>query len=483
LQQIAGDDRAGQSTHARATMRLPCVARALVLGLALVCGGRADAETGVDSSASSSASFTTTTAGSDVLRPSQILTESASVNDYVIAIRRELHRNPELMWSERYTSSVIKRELHAMRITHKDVAAPGVVGIIGNGMAPVVLLRADMAALPLTEETDVGNFPEHLRSQKTGLMHACGHDGHVAMLLGAAKILKRNEHALNGTVYLVFQPAEEGGAGARAMLEAGLQTMQPKISTAFALHNWPYQETPSGTVGTKGGTIMAGSGSYEITVTGAGGHAAVPHKNVDVVGCGAAVVTALQTIVSRRVDPLDSVVISTTVFQAGGAASNVMADTALLAGTFRALSKKTFQWLHEVIEHVASSAAQTHGCTTDVNYAPTKDGVTREEYPPTVNDADAARFAMSMATAVLGATAENGLVREVSPVMPAEDFSFFAELVPSTMMWLGSYNESAGATWPLHSTKYLLDENVLHTGTAMHVGYAVAFFKNGGKFS
>ena len=410
-----------------------------------------------------------------------IASAAARDADYVVAIRRELHRNPELMWEEFGTSALVKRELQSMGIEHRDVASPGVVGFIGTGRSPAVLLRADMDALPVLEESDASFFPDALKSRNKGIMHACGHDGHVAMLLGAAKLLKRHESSLNGTVYLAFQPAEEGGAGARRMLEDGLASIEPPFETAFALHNWPYPETPSGTVGTRAGTIMAGSGSYEIAVEGAGGHAAVPHKNVDVVVCGAAVVTALQTIVSRRVDPLDSVVVSTTVFRAGGAASNVMADAATLAGTFRALDKNTFEWLHGAVEETARRAAGTHGCAVAVDFAPAVDGVTREEYPPTVNDPGAAGFAGEMAREVLGGGDAN--VREVAPVMPAEDFSFFGELAPSAMMWLGSYNASAGAVWPLHSAKYVLDEGVLHRGTAMHVGYAAGFLRKRGAFS
>ena len=461
----------------RAMTRLLTLTLALALASAAVAS---DAETGT-ASAATSASFATTTAGVDALHPSKILAEAASVSDYVVGIRRELHRNPELMWTKTETSAAVARELDAMGVEHSRVAAPGIVAKIGNGRSPAVLLRADMDALPLLEETDDAFFPDALKSAKPGLMHACGHDGHVAMLLGAAKLLKRHESSLNGTVYLAFQPAEEGGAGARRMLEDGLASIEPPFETAFALHNWPYPETPSGTVGTRAGTIMAGSGSYEIAVEGAGGHAAVPHKNVDVVVCGAAVVTALQTIVSRRVDPLDSVVVSTTVFRAGGAASNVMADAATLAGTFRALDKNTFEWLHGAIEETARHAAGTHGCAVAVDFAPAKDGVTREEYPPTVNDPGAAGFAGEMAREVLGGGDAN--VREVAPVMPAEDFSFFGELAPSAMMWLGSYNASAGAVWPLHSTKYVLDEGVLHRGTAMHVGYAAGFLRKRGAFS
>ena len=246
----------------RAMTRLLTLTLALALASAAV---PSDAETGT-ASAATSASFATTTAGVDALHPSKILAEAASVSDYVVGIRRELHRNPELMWTETETSAAVARELDAMGVEHSRVAAPGIVAKIGNGKSPAVLLRADMDALPLLEETDDAFFPDALKSAKPGLMHACGHDGHVAMLLGAAKLLKRHESSLNGTVYLAFQPAEEGGAGARRMLEDGLASIEPPFETAFALHNWPYPETPSGTVGTRAGTIMAGSGSYEIAV-------------------------------------------------------------------------------------------------------------------------------------------------------------------------------------------------------------------------
>jgi IAA-amino acid hydrolase len=402
----------------------------------------------------------------------KVLADSEDVADYVVRVRRELHLQPELMWTETKTSAVVKRELRAMGVPFEEVSAPGVVATIGSGSAPVVALRADMDALPVTEESDI---PVERRSQVPGKMHACGHDGHTAMLLGAAKVLKSVEGSLRGTVRLVFQPAEEGGAGARRMLEDGLLAMKPPVESSFALHNWPYPETPSGTVGTRSGTIMAGSGSFEITLTGAGGHAAVPHKNIDVVVCGSAVVMAMQTIVSRLTDPLDSALISTTIFKAGGAASNVMGDTAVLAGTFRALDKRTFEWLHGRVEHVASATAGAHGCSVDVNFFPVKNGVTTEEYPPTVNDVNAAALASSVATGMFGADA----VVDVAPVMPAEDFSFFAEEWPSAMMWLGSYNVTAGATWPLHSGKYVLDESVLHRGVAMHVGYATEFMSTG----
>lgn len=308
---------------------------------------------------------------------SRIMADAEAVSEYVVRIRRELHLIPELMWTESQTSAVVQRELTDLGIAFQEISAPGVVATIGSGAGPVVALRADMDALPLTEESDI---PPERRSRTPGKMHACGHDGHTAMLLGAARVLKAMvlEGRLGGTVRLVFQPAEEGGAGARKMLEAGLGAMRPPIDSTFALHNWPYPETPSGSVGTRAGTIMAGSGSFELTLRGAGGHAAVPHKNVDAVVCGSATVMALQTIVSRLTDPLRSAVLSVTVFRAGGAASNVMGDAAVLAGTFRALDKDVFEWLHGRIEHVTTATAHAHGCTADVNFAPAMDGITRE---------------------------------------------------------------------------------------------------------
>ena len=207
------------------------------------------------------------------LGASSILATARGVSEYVVRVRRELHRAPELMWTERNTSALIKRELAAMGVAHSDLAPPGVVATIGTGAPPSSSSRADMDALPLTEEADI---PEHLRSEIDGKMHACGHDGHVAMLLGAARVLKASEPDLPpGTILLAFQPDEEGGAGAKRMLEAGLAAIDPPVDTAFALHNWPYPETPSGVVGTRAvQSTMAGSGSFGDWGDGRRGHAA-----------------------------------------------------------------------------------------------------------------------------------------------------------------------------------------------------------------
>ncbi|CEF97541.1 Peptidase M20, dimerisation domain [Ostreococcus tauri] len=406
-----------------------------------------------------------------------VLDRARNVKSYVQRVRRHIHQRPELMWEEEHTMSFIERELDALGITHERITATGVVATLGAGRRSVGL-RADADALPLTEDTGLA-----YASKTEGKMHACGHDGHVAMLLGAARVLKEvhdeDPGAFPGTVRFIFQPAEEGGAGAKEMLKPrdgsrGMVDFDPPIQSVFGLHNWPYPEMPSGTAGTRGGTIMAGAGEFVIDIAGRGGHAAVPHKNVDVIVAGSAIVTALQTLVSRLTDPLDSVVVSVTVFNAG-TASNIMADKATLRGTLRALNPKTFALMQQKVVDMAAATAVAHGCEASTSFEPEQYGKKRVPYPPTVNDPQAAQLAMNVAAQLFGA--EN--TRDVVPVMPAEDFSFFGQTYPSVMMWLGAYNESAGSTHPLHSPKYILDENILTNGVALHAAYALSFLKNG----
>ena len=444
-----------------------------------------------------------------------ILQTSLADEAYVVRVRRELHRAPETMWNERATSSIIKRELTTMGIAHVDVSPPGVVGVVGDGSDPVVLLRADMDALPLHEQSDI---PLAYRSQTPGVMHACGHDGHVAMLLGAARALARmrDERALPpGTIRFVFQPAEEGAGGAKKMLRDGLLAMTPPTSVAFALHAWPYPETPSGTIGTRPGTIMAGSAAFEITTTA--------RTAADAVACGAAVVVETQSVVARRADPLASALVTVTAFESSGGegegeGEDAGSGVAVLRGQFHAMDEATFATTRAGIEsgafafysfkqnachpsslgfnirfdrvgpfqptdarnrpRVADGAAAARGCDASVNFSPIANGspFPRVEYPPTINDARVAAIASDVASEMFG---EAVVDRNVAAVMPAEDFSFFARRWPSVMMWFGSYNVSAGATHPLHSSKYVLDEGVLHRGVAMHVGFAVRYLEAG----
>jgi IAA-amino acid hydrolase len=405
-----------------------------------------------------------------------IASDAALESDYVVAIRRELHRAPELMWEEFGTSALVKRELDSMGIEHRDVASPGVVGVIGTGGSPAVLLRADMDALPVLEESDASFFPDALKSRNEGIMHACGHDGHVAMLLGAAKLLKRRESLLNGTVYLAFQPAEEGGAGARRMLENGLVKMTPLIDAAFALHNWPYPETPSGTVGTRAGTIMAGSAAFEIVIASSASAA-------NAVACAAGVVEALQTVSSRRVDPLQPALVTIAAVETLDETTKTKNKTVRLLGQFHATDPVIFASLFASVESVAAGAAATNGCACAVDFAPeaarTRAGesIKRAHYPPTVNDARVTDLVVRVGREMFGAEAVSD---DVAPVMPGEDFGFFAQTWPSAMAWLGAHAPERGAAFPLHSGKYVLDESVLHLGVAMHAGVAARFLGENG---
>ena len=275
----------------------------------------------------------------------KIKDESMSISDWIISIRRELHEHPELMYEEFKTSELIRRELDKLEIPYKHpIAETGVLAYIGNGSGPCVALRADMDALPIHEETDVS-----FKSKIDGKMHACGHDCHVSMLLGAAKLLKGKEDQINGTVKLLFQPAEEGGAGGKLMREEGA-LKNPDVERIFGLHVWP--QMPSGQIGSREGTFLAATSSLNLTVKGVGGHAAVPQLTKDPVLTSARIITNLQSIVSRELDPLDSGVVSITVIN-GGNASNVIPSDVIVKGTLRSLTMDGLRELQKRVKEIA----------------------------------------------------------------------------------------------------------------------------------
>jgi len=307
------------------------------------------------------------------------LDKAAAHKDWVTDVRRELHATPELMFDLFKTSAIVRRHLDAMGVAYQyPFAGEGIVGTIGTGSGPTVALRADMDALPILEDNDV-----EYKSQNPGVMHACGHDAHMAMLLGAAKILKEQEATLPGTVKLLFQPAEEGGAGADVMVHEGVME---GVDAVFAMHVWPWLD--SGKFASRAGAIMAGATSFKITVRGQGGHAAMPHKLRDPVVAASAIVGAAQTLVSRGTSPLDSAVVSVTMMHAGEA-YNVIPNEVTLGGTIRTLSHAHMEVTKKRLIELAAAQAQAYGCTADVDW--------REEeqpyYPPTVNDAGAYAFA------------------------------------------------------------------------------------------
>ncbi len=384
----------------------------------------------------------------------KIKDESKSISDWIINIRRELHEHPELMYEEFKTSELIRRELDKLDIPYKHpIAETGVLASIGNGNGPCVALRADMDALPIHEETDVP-----FRSKIDGKMHACGHDCHVSMLLGAAKLLKEKENKINGTVKLLFQPAEEGGAGGKLMREEGA-LKDPAVERIFGLHVWP--QMPSGQIGSREGTFLAATSSLSLTVKGVGGHAAVPQLTKDPVLTSARIITNLQSIISRELDPLDSGVVSITVIH-GGNASNVIPSDVNVKGTLRSLTMDGLKELQKRVKEIAEGIAKTHGCEAIVEYV-------GNDYPPTVNDSDMWKFAKKIGIELLG----NENVSDLDAVMGGEDFAYYTEKVKGCFVVLGMNNPDIDATYSVHHPMFKADEDALHIGTALHTIFAL----------
>jgi amidohydrolase len=382
----------------------------------------------------------------------------------MVAIRRDLHMHPEIGYEEVRTSGVILRELSAMGVRHVGGLAGG-TGVLAHFPAPhaaadagCIALRADMDALPIHERSTVAHA-----SRTPGRMHACGHDGHVAILLGTARVLAAlsAEGRLTRPVTLVFQPAEEGGGGGKRMVEDGAldgSRVGPPVTEAHALHGWP--DLAVGTVASVAGPVMAASDRFEIRILGEGAHAAWPHRSADPVTCAAAMVAALQTIVSRNVDPLDAAVVSVTVIEAGSA-FNVIPDRAVLRGTLRSLSESTRCMVERRVAEVADGIARAHGCQAEVDL--------QRGYPVTVNHAGAVERFLQLARHELGA---DRVVPAPFPVMGGEDFAFLGQKVPSCYWALGLAR--AGERHPaLHAPDFDFNDDALGTGIRMMTALAV----------
>ena len=384
----------------------------------------------------------------------KIKEESKSISDWIVKIRRELHEHPELMYEEFRTSELIRRELDKLDIQYRHpIAETGVLASIGNGNGPCVALRADMDALPIHEETDVP-----FKSKIDGKMHACGHDCHVSMLLGAAKLLKNKESEINGTIKLLFQPAEEGGAGGKLMREEGALE-NPDVERIFGLHVWP--QMPSGQIGSREGTFLAATSSLSLTVKGVGGHAAVPQLAKDPVLTSARIITNLQSIISRELDPLESGVVSITVIN-GGNASNVIPSEVKVKGTLRSLTMDGLKELQKRVKEISEGIAQTHGCEAIVEYV-------GNDYPPTVNDSEMWKFAKNVGIELLG----DDNVSDLDAVMGGEDFAYYTEKVKGCFVVLGMNNPDIDATYSVHHPMFKADEDALHIGTALHTIFAL----------
>ncbi|KAJ0261557.1 IAA-amino acid hydrolase ILR1-like 2 [Hirschfeldia incana] len=393
-------------------------------------------------------------------RPKKFLeyAKSPEVFDYMVRIRRKLHENPELGFEEIETSKLIRSELDLLGVKYTyPVAVTGVVGYIGTGEPPFVALRADMDALPMQEAVEW----EH-KSKVPGKMHACGHDGHVAMLLGAAKMLQEHRHNLQGTVVLIFQPAEEVFAGAKKMIEEGALK---HVEAIFGIHLT--NQVPLGKTSSRAGSLLAGSGFFEAVITGKGGHAAIPQHTIDPVIAASSVVLSLQHLVSRETDPLESKVVTVSKVH-GGNAFNVIPDSITIGGTLRAF--KGFSQLQERVKEVITKQATVNRCNASVNLTP--EG--KEPVPPTVNDVNLHKQFKKMVRDLLG---EESFV-EVSPTMGGEDFSYFAEAIPGHFSFLGMQDETKSYYASAHSSLYRVNEAALPYGAAMHASMAVQYLKD-----
>jgi amidohydrolase len=389
----------------------------------------------------------------------EIVESAEEIAPGVVADRRYLHQHPELGFQEENTARYVAERLRAFGLDEVStgIAKTGVVGVLRGGKGPgkCVLLRADMDALPIEEENAV-----EYRSENPGVMHACGHDAHTAMLLGAARVLAGRRDEFAGTVKFVFQPSEEAnGGGAMPMIEAGVLE-NPKVDAAFGIHVG--SAIPAGVVAVRPGPIHAAADGVRVTLRGLGGHAARPQMAIDPIVIGAHCIIALQTLVSREVNPLSPAVLTIGALHAG-TVSNVIPEEAYFEGTIRTFDQKTRDVLAERIPQVIRCIAETFRATADVEY--------RLGYPPLVNDTEQAEFVRRVALEVVGPER----TEEGEPGMAGEDMAYFINAVSGAYYRLGVRSEAKGITANHHHPRFNVDDDALSTGVAMHTAVALRY--------
>ena len=378
------------------------------------------------------------------------LEEALKIREKIVSWRRDFHMYPELKYEEERTSGIVEEHLREWGYRIKRIGT-GIIADIGEG-GKTIALRADMDALPVQEENEVP-----YKSRVPGKMHACGHDAHTAMLLGAAKIISEHVHELDGRVRLIFQPAEEGGNGAVKMIEGGALE---GVDAVFGLHVWI--DMPSGVIGIREGPFMAGAGIFTAKIIGKGGHGASPHQTVDPIPIAAETILALQTIASRNVPPIETGVVSVTALHAG-TAFNVIPEEVEMKGTIRFFKHEIGELIQRRMGEILEGVTKAHGASYKLSI--------EELVPPTVNDSKMAEFARNVA-------GKYGLRHDdVEPTMGAEDFAFYLQKVPGAFLTLGIYNEEKGIIYPHHHPRFDVDEDVLHLGTAMEVALAMEFLR------
>jgi amidohydrolase len=383
----------------------------------------------------------------------QIKKISEEIFPYLVKLRRRLHQYPETSFEEFKTSQMIAKELRKIGLKVKTgIAKTGVVGVLeSNKIGKTVALRADMDALPISELT---NLP--YASKNRGKMHACGHDAHITCLIGAAMILNKLKENFKGSVKFIFQPSEEAGpGGAIQMIREGVLS-NPKVNSIFALHC--DSNIPVGKVGVKNGIMMAYADDFDIIIRGKGGHGARPQDGVDAIVVASQIINSLQTIVSRRIDPLRSAVVSIGIVQ-GGSARNIICDKVILKGTIRSLEKKVAKNLPIYVKQIVSGITQSYGADFEFTY--------RKGYPVLINYPQATDIAREVIKSLYTKEAVYEIER---PVMGGEDFARFLEKVGGTMMRLGIRNEKIGATYPWHHPRFKIDERALKFGSSILAG-------------
>ncbi|MCH7521932.1 MAG: amidohydrolase [Candidatus Marinimicrobia bacterium] len=384
----------------------------------------------------------------------------AKLEKRIIALRRHFHQHPELSFQETETAQSILAELKGLNLeVRHPVARTGIVAVLRNGNGPCIALRADMDALPIQE---TGDRP--YKSVNDGVMHACGHDGHLAILLGTLLALENSRDLWRGTLKFIFQPAEEGPAGARYMVEEGV-LKEPKVRAIFGLHLWNYQDF--GTIGVKAGPVMAAADRFTITVRGKGGHGAMPQGTVDAVIVAAQLVMSLQSIVSRNLNPLESGVVTVGQIH-GGDNFNIIADEVTLTGTARAYREEDRQLIKSRIKAICDGTAASHGAAIELDY---QDG-----YPPTINDPAMTEVAVQAARQVVGDGAGDPFRS-----MGGEDMAYFLQEVPGCFFFIGSAKpEHPEGAVPHHSSHFDFDERALTVGASMFVAIIQALLPPSG---
>lgn len=382
--------------------------------------------------------------------------QAQELSDYTRRMRRDFHRHPELGFKEIRTAGIVAKELNGLGLeVTTGIAETGVVALLeGQGEGPVVLLRFDMDALPIQEETGA-----EFASQTPGVMHACGHDGHTAIGLTVARILQAHRDHLNGKVKFVFQPAEEGLGGAQRMVEAGVLD-QPKPDVALAMHVW--NDKPLGWIGISPGPIMAAADTFKVEITGKGGHGASPHQTIDPVTTASQMIVALQQVISRNVNPLESAVVSVTAMKSGEA-FNVIPSSAELKGTIRTFQPDVRRLVHERLRRIVTHVAQAFDCRVEVDVAMIT--------PAVVNDAGVARTLQTLTQRIAPDLDLNSDFR----TMGSEDMAFFMEDIPGCYLFVGSANSAEGLDAGHHNPKFNFDENVMLHSVGLMAAAAASY--------